>query len=171
MIDLNNDGDMLDGFDTWVSRFSTNIGTDPGWVHVEWNLATGTAPTADALIGTPFFDDESTFAFQLYPFNSPGGFGLDSDNLINIDNVALEFIPIVIAPGDFDVDGDVDGRDFLMWQRGESTTGPFDAGDLADWQANYGGGAELSSFGAVPEPSSLLLATMSVGLLVRRRHR
>ena len=23
-------------------------------------------------------------------------------------------------PGDFDFDGDVDGRDFLMWQRGES---------------------------------------------------
>lgn len=34
-------------------------------------------------------------------------------------------------------DGDVDGRDFLVWQRGES---PASAGDLADWQANYGSG-------------------------------
>jgi hypothetical protein len=34
-------------------------------------------------------------------------------------------------PGDFDDDGDVDGRDFLLWQRNPSV------GDIADWQANY----------------------------------
>jgi hypothetical protein len=39
--------------------------------------------------------------------------------------------------GDFDRDGDVDGRDFLVWQRGGSPT-PFSASDLAHWQANYG---------------------------------
>lgn len=39
--------------------------------------------------------------------------------------------------GDFDGDGDVDGRDFLVWQRGGSPT-PFSASDLAMWRANYG---------------------------------
>jgi hypothetical protein len=39
--------------------------------------------------------------------------------------------------GDFDHDGDVDGRDFLVWQRGGSPT-PFSASDLANWQSNYG---------------------------------
>jgi hypothetical protein len=34
--------------------------------------------------------------------------------------------------GDFDQDGDVDGRDFLLWQRNPSV------GNLIDWQTNYG---------------------------------
>lgn len=36
-------------------------------------------------------------------------------------------------------DGDVDGRDFLIWQRGGSLT-PISTGDLADWQSHYGAG-------------------------------
>ena len=39
------------------------------------------------------------------------------------------------------MDGDSDGRDFLVWQRnvGPSSSSA-SAGDLADWQANYGTG-------------------------------
>lgn len=44
---------------------------------------------------------------------------------------------VASLPGDFDLDGDVDGRDFLQWQRGQSTS-PLGAGDLADWQNNFG---------------------------------
>ncbi len=64
------------------------------------------------------------------------------------------------SAGDFDNDGDVDGRDFLLWQRGGSPT-PFSAGDLAAWQAMYGGGPLRASSTAVPEPASttLLLVT------------
>jgi hypothetical protein len=36
------------------------------------------------------------------------------------------------TPGDFDSDGDVDGRDFLIWQRNPTL------GALADWQSGYG---------------------------------
>jgi hypothetical protein len=39
--------------------------------------------------------------------------------------------------GDFDSDGDVDGRDFLAWQRGSSPA-PLSGADLAAWQDNYG---------------------------------
>jgi hypothetical protein len=64
--------------------------------------------------------------------------------------------------GDFDNDGDVDGRDFLVWQRGESPD-PLSAGDLSDWQTNYGFGT-LSAAAAVPEPScSALLLLALVG--------
>jgi hypothetical protein len=42
-------------------------------------------------------------------------------------------------PGDFDQDGDVDGRDFLLWQRNSSV------GALGDWQENYGETQELSA--------------------------
>ena len=55
------------------------------------------------------------------------------------------------SEGDYDGDGDVDGRDFLVWQRtfGSTATpagsgadgdgsGTVDAGDLETWQTNYG---------------------------------
>jgi hypothetical protein len=73
----------------------------------------------------------------------------------------IEFISTA-QPGDFDVDGDVDGRDFLLWQRGGSPS-PLSAGDLADWRSNYGVGALVASV-AVPEPTSaiLLLACLAV---------
>jgi hypothetical protein len=46
------------------------------------------------------------------------------------------------AQGNFDGDGDVDGRDFLVWQRGAAS-----ATDLAAWQENYGstGGANMTN--------------------------
>lgn len=57
--------------------------------------------------------------------------------------------------GDFDGDGDVDGRDFLIWQRNPSV------GDLADWQANYGVAPMASVSTAVPEPGSVVLLAMT----------
>jgi hypothetical protein len=72
-------------------------------------------------------------------------------------------------PGDFDVDGDVDGRDFLFWQRGGSPS-PLSAGDLTTWQNNYGVGAVMA-LNAVPEPSSfLLLCAAGLPFVLRRGH-
>jgi hypothetical protein len=71
------------------------------------------------------------------------------------------------TPGDFDEDGDVDGRDFLQWQRGESPT-PFSAGDLTDWQTNYGASG-LAAVTAVPEPGSLMLVGAASLVLLSRR--
>lgn len=63
--------------------------------------------------------------------------------------------------GDFDGDGDVDGFDFLAWQRGESPS-PLSADDLANWQANYGQTSiPLSMAVAVPEPATLVLGLAS----------
>jgi hypothetical protein len=56
--------------------------------------------------------------------------------------------------GDFDGDSDVDGGDFLVWQRGLGTT--HDAADLADWKANFGASA-VRAAGGVPEPTTLWL--------------
>jgi hypothetical protein len=64
--------------------------------------------------------------------------------------------------GDFDFDGDVDGFDFLEWQRDPSI------GSLADWETNYGMVAPLeAASAAVPEPSSMLL--MLAAMLAGRR--
>lgn len=73
-----------------------------------------------------------------------------------------------ITPGDFDEDGDVDGRDFLEWQRGESPT-PYSSGDLADWQNAYNGGA-FSATTAVPEPTSLVFLCGFAIVAMRGRH-
>jgi hypothetical protein len=67
-------------------------------------------------------------------------------------------------PGDFDFDGDVDGSDFLVWQRNTAV------GDLADWQANYGTGIPLTAAStAVPEPSCWLLILLAAMPRIARR--
>jgi hypothetical protein len=70
------------------------------------------------------------------------------------------------TPGDFDGDSDVDGRDFLVWQRGNSPS-RLSAGDLLDWRNNYGTGG-LGAV-AVPEPGTLLLLVAAAcGLAAKR---
>ncbi len=65
--------------------------------------------------------------------------------------------------GDFDGDGAVGGRDFLLWQRNPSV------GNLADWQTNYGEGSLTASV-TVPEPTSLLLSVaLFAGVALRRK--
>ena len=63
--------------------------------------------------------------------------------------------------GDFDNDGDVDGFDFLLWQRDTSI------GLLSHWETNFGetggGPALAASSSAVPEPGTVTL--LSLGLL------
>ena len=67
----------------------------------------------------------------------------------------LDFLASISPDGDFDADGDVDGADFLKWQRDGLS-----AGDLADWQASYGPGIAAAASTAVPEPASLLLLVL-----------
>lgn len=87
-----------------------------------------------------------------------------------LDNFKVESIVGVGLLGDFDDDGKVDGRDFLVWQRGE-TTPALDPDLLADWQAHYG--ESSSPFGAltvaVPEPSALCLVLSAVFIAVGTR--
>ena len=90
---------------------------------------------------------------------------LTVEEAIGLWNAAAGITPTL--PGDFDADDDVDGADFLKWQR--EFGAPYDAGDLADWKANFGATA-VSAAGAVPEPTTLGLACSAVVacLAVRR---
>jgi autotransporter-associated beta strand protein len=68
--------------------------------------------------------------------------------------------------GDFDNDGDVDGRDFLLWQRNPGV------GNLSDWQANYGQSGPLTaSSAAVPEPGTVALVCGTLFVLAGLRRR
>jgi hypothetical protein len=94
-----------------------------------------------------------------------GGTGLSYSVVGN--NLVLSFQESL--PGDFDGDGDVDGRDFLAWQRGSSPS-PFSSIDLAAWQSAYNGGA-LAAATTVPEPTCLVIlgVTCCIGTLLRRK--
>jgi pimeloyl-ACP methyl ester carboxylesterase len=71
------------------------------------------------------------------------------------------------ASADFDNDGDVDGRDFLVWQRGGSP-GSFSAGDLSLWQSQYGNPALNADAVAVPEPGALVLLAVALVAYIGR---
>ncbi|TWU21824.1 hypothetical protein [Bythopirellula polymerisocia] len=86
--------------------------------------------------------------------------------------VDINVVPAPGGLGDFDVDGDVDGHDFLVWQRDPNV------GVLADWQANYGQTsmktvvtAAVPIIAVVPEPSVLTLMLTSALALSGLRSR
>jgi hypothetical protein len=110
-------------------------------------------------------------------------FNYFSDNEL-LSSAGLAIHEAATLPGDFDLDDDVDGRDFLIWQRlfGSTTRtvvdvsldGIVDAADLAIWQQNYGtvfgAGSPLAAIGA-PEPASMIMivSAFAVAGLARRR--
>ncbi len=87
-----------------------------------------------------------------------------------------------VNDADFDNDSDVDGNDFLIWQRGlgvgtnnatgdANGSGGVDGADLAVWRSQFGTPA-VAAVGAVPEPATLALAGLGIaacGLAGRRR--
>lgn len=95
------------------------------------------------------------------------GTGTDGGAIYQIDNFRLISL-VEEETGDFDNDGDVDGRDFLIWQRGGSPN-PGSASDLALWQAEYNGG-QIAAAVAVPEPTTLSVFTV-IGLVLAGRVR
>jgi hypothetical protein len=88
----------------------------------------------------------------------------------------------ITPSADFDRDGDVDGRDFLTWQRNYGLAevlqfegdadfdGVVTADDLAVWQESYT--APLTAINSVPEPAGLLLVGMAIaaGMFARNRY-
>ncbi len=118
----------------------------------------------------PNTSGESTaYAIDLSDFGLSEGEYLLAGGIVNftdgqgIDPMGIFGLP---APGDFDLDGDVDGNDFLLWQRGLG--GTYSDLDLADWKNHYGASDPIALQAAqrtVPEPNTLLLVSLSLFLV------
>jgi hypothetical protein len=138
----------------------------------------GYAWLADDPAGKPAEPQVTALATEWAPIFTAGLAGIayaeDEDNTVGIFRYAAAqdtpFVDANPSNGDFDGDNDVDGADFLIWQRGlgltgqpDATTGDadddgdVDANDLALWKSHFGGTPAVAAIGAVPEPASLAL--------------
>lgn len=82
----------------------------------------------------------------------------------------MQLRTIDATPGDLDLNGLVDGNDFLVWQRGYGVQ--YDESHLNDIKANYGtGSGATASVANVPEPAGLTLLASAAGLLWRGRRK
>jgi len=158
---------------------------DGQWHIYEWNLdddtggPDGWGPVAGIIAGTSTVEEGNHTIDSIIFRNS----NVPATSTFNLDFVALNrngsIADIVPEPptgdADFDGDGDVDGADFLTWQRNLGATGTgtlatgdanedmnVDATDLTVWQAQFGPGAPAAAaVSAIPEPTTLAMAAFS----------
>ena len=121
-------------------------------------LPANTADLGMALTSSRTVDDNLEHIFYEVPAGNYKIKVLHSGGLNDAQDYALAWwageLSPPVTPGDFDEDGDVDGADFLLWQRNTSV------GSLTDWQANYGTGVgPLTAATAVPEPCAAILGS------------
>ena len=114
---------------------------------------------------------------------------LFDDEVNDTDLLAIPFGAGFLAleapqPGDYDFDGDVDGSDFLAFQRGFGSTtnlasdgnhdGVVNAADYTIWRDGFGSSSLAQTVGSqsvVPEPASLVLVMLFAGGLISIRPR
>jgi hypothetical protein len=145
-------GDQTEVANPQLGPLADNGG--PTWTHA---LQSG-SPAIDA--GDPA-DTAGVGTVPLYDQRgSPHGRVLDGGpgTHSTIDIGAFELAALTSPSADFDTDGDIDGKDFLSWQRGYGTTAPngtkqagdanddqnVDEQDLGIWQQQFGSTPEAA---------------------------
>jgi len=152
--------------DTYVSTLSINVPNDNAWHSIVLPIL---ASDFDPTVANNAVSPDAAVALAnvthfriLHNPASENFLGALGDGGFFLDNVRA-----ISDSGDFDNDGDVDGADFLTWQRN------LGVGNLSAWESNFGNTGVLTATQAVPEPSSWFLALSGVlsGLLRFPRHR
>ncbi len=136
------------------------------WVNApdgsDLTLVADTAGITGATESTGIFDISHLVGYN------PGSILLNNNQGSNSSLTVLINPEAVPDDADFNGDGNVDGEDFLTWQRnlgigtlfseGDAEhNGDVAAGDLGVWAAQFGQVAALSASTTVPEPSGLLI--------------
>jgi hypothetical protein len=181
----------------------------PGeWYHVAFTLSaanaelwiageTGDYTLRDAISGGDFADEVSGSVGVFEPLGYTIGRGFHNNSVTDWSDAIIDEVRIgdaVLTPdqflfetvdaptedADFDDDGDVDGQDFLVWQRGLGVAAAtpaqgdadddddVDANDLAIWRSQFGEPAAT----AIPEPATIglgLAAVVAAAMFARRR--
>jgi alpha-amylase len=117
---------------------------------------------------------------------------LNVDGIVDVNDVQTLITEITrTVNGDFNLDGKVDGRDFLIWQRNVNMesgvrydlgdadlNGVIDGADLAIWQAAYGSVANLAALStraaetlAIPEPMGIRMVCWAAACFGLRRNK
>ena len=120
---------------------------------------------------------------ELIVYDSPTGYPMPAADRLQVENYLYDkYFGLAVQNADFDSDLDVDGADFLTWQRGLGTgttlaegdaneDNVVDGADLAIWESQYGIPVLSAASSAVPEPSALLLTVLACGCLILAKHR
>ncbi len=162
--------DSPDGTSIALTNLLANNNVGSNWMKATVGVQDASSPSGPTFsvedIGSPGFIPDSA------DFDGDGGidgqdfllwqrgFGLlsaakgdgDADNNVTVNELDLAiwesqygYAPVPAA--DFDLDTDVDGADFLAWQRGLGTI--YSQGDLANWEVEFGqGGSSIASLQA-----------------------
>lgn len=165
---------------TYVTDYSIVIPADDEWHSVRFSITpsdfvrsltnTEVIPVGAAAI----LDD--VYHLRILHSTIPDEFrGDETEGHFYLDNISTQ-------DADFDADRDVDGADFLVWQRGLGVAGTQSAGD-----ADYSGGVSATDLRAwrnqfglitappavlsVPEPTAAAMAALLVSLLRRNARR
>jgi len=140
-----------------------------GWVNFQGDLKPLLQDALEEAWSRGFLVDSTDASdFKLTSFGPGWESSRRSKVELQIRNLSLKaVVPAENLAGDFDLDGDVDGKDFLLWQRNPGV------GNLADWQDNFGMSIPaVAAASAVPEPSTgFLLVLGMVTMLAGRRVR
>jgi hypothetical protein len=148
------------------SNYGTDKDTQRSYLDL-WNMGILRANNKSGLTGDVFANFFSTT-------HNPG------DNDYKLTSLLPSPPPKV--DGDFDADGKVDSRDYVIWRDtlGSTTDLRADAdgslniseADYIHWRDNFGTGAGAGSAAGVPEPSAVVLMTFGlVGLWSFKRRR
>lgn len=163
------DGMLIAGDNPKGVMYLLDVDSDPlngggeGWTElIPVDMETGQERRLISLINaerTSLGLGNSGRADLRFSVNTPG-----EVYVLNKNDGMLRMLVPLSDPGDFDSDGDVDGRDFLTWQRNPSV------GSLAEWQTAYDEFGGLAA-ATVPEPQTLLLIASIVSFAFVTRNR
>ena len=171
---------------TYVTDYSITIPADDAWHDVTFSVtADDFVASASNTEGTPVGPAailSDVYQLRIFHATVPGAFiGDEISGHFFLNNITTGG-PTPAADADFDGDDDVDGANFLTWQRqlGKGTTQP--AGDadfnnavngldLAIWQAQFGMGAAAPAAAAIPEPGAVGMAALAFAGAIRARRR
>jgi hypothetical protein len=159
-----------------ISWFS--LGNEEELFDMELDVTVDLVVWGNYLQANPLPDENSMFLFDAAGIcpELPGYEAYNVDAAMPYAGPLVVFgvstLSLLEPRGDFDVDGDVDGSDFLIWQRGELLD-PLSPLDLADWQISFG--AEMSPIPPastmVPEPAAMLLLMLGLAIGLDRAGR